>query len=110
VGPLLAWLLQSKDPATEAQAFAKEILCMMGNTKALMRDELDALSTAASISTREQEVLQLLGAGLSNHAIAEKFCISDHTVRTHLVNIYRKLGVKNRTQAMARAQELGVLT
>ncbi len=109
VGPLLAWLLQADELPTETQAFAKEILRMVGNAKVLLREEMGGLTAAASISTREQEVLRLLSAGLTNHAIAEKFCISDHTVKTHLVNIYRKLGVKNRTQAMAQAQALGVL-
>ena len=110
VAPLLAWLLQGDELAAETQRFTKDILRMTGNVKALLHEEVEKWSAAVSISTREQDVLRLLCAGLSNHAIAEKFCISDHTVKTHLVNLYRKLGVKNRTQAMARAQGLGLLS
>jgi len=65
-----------------------------------------ALSTAASISPREQQVLQLVSAGLSNREIAARFSISASTVKTHLENIYRKLGVNSRTQAVAQAQAL----
>ncbi len=70
------------------------------------KDELLALSTAASISAREHEVLRLMAAGLSNREIAAKLSVSHSTVKTHLESIYLKLGVNSRTQAVAQAQAL----
>jgi LuxR family maltose regulon positive regulatory protein len=51
----------------------------------------------------------LIAAGLSNREIAEKLYVTVGTAKTHLRNIYRKLGAKNRTQALARARDLGLL-
>ena len=61
------------------------------------------------LTERELEVLQLLATGLTNPQIAEQFVIGVGTVKTHTLNIYRKLEVGNRTQAILRAQELGLL-
>jgi len=55
------------------------------------------------------EVLRLIVAGLSNQGIAERLVISLTTVKTHIGNIYQKLGVASRTQAIARAEVLGLL-
>ena len=62
------------------------------------------------LTPREMEVLELLVAGNSNQAIAEKLVISVRTVKKHTGNIYGKLGVSSRMQAAARARELGLLT
>jgi LuxR family transcriptional regulator of csgAB operon len=53
-----------------------------------------------SLSRRELEVLALTSQGKSNADIAEELYLSQHTVKTHLYNLYRKLGVVNRTQAV----------
>ena len=55
------------------------------------------------------EVLRLIAAGLSNKKITEELFISMSTVKTHLRNIYSKLNVHSRTEAIARAKELGLL-
>jgi DNA-binding CsgD family transcriptional regulator len=55
-----------------------------------------------SLTTREEEVLELVAGGLTNAAIAERLWISPGTVRKHLENVYAKLGVTNRTAAAAR--------
>jgi len=61
------------------------------------------------LSEREKEVLTLIGEGLSNQEIAERLVITVHTVKKHSSNIYGKLGVNSRTQAVAQARQLGLL-
>ena len=61
------------------------------------------------LSERELEVLRLIAAGLSNQEIAERAVITLNTVKKHTSNIFAKLGVASRTQALARARELGLL-
>jgi len=61
------------------------------------------------LTDRELEVLQELAKGLTNPEIAERLMVSLNTVKTHTKNIYAKLEVRNRTEAVIRAQELGLL-
>jgi LuxR family transcriptional regulator, maltose regulon positive regulatory protein len=62
------------------------------------------------LSRREIEVLQLIAEGLSNQEIAEQLVVSLSTVKKHSSSIYGKLGVRSRTQAVTRAQKLGLLS
>jgi ATP/maltotriose-dependent transcriptional regulator MalT len=62
-----------------------------------------------SLNERELEVLRLIAAGLSNHEIAERLVIALSTVKWHINNLFGKLGVRSRTQAVAQAKELGLL-
>lgn len=55
------------------------------------------------LTARELEVLRLVAAGTSNHAIATDLSVSDHMIRRHLQNIFRKLGVSSRAAATAYA-------
>jgi LuxR family maltose regulon positive regulatory protein len=61
------------------------------------------------LSGRELEVMQLIASGLTNQQIAEQLFISLNTVKTHVKNIYQRLNVTNRAQAIARAQQLGLI-
>jgi LuxR family maltose regulon positive regulatory protein len=61
------------------------------------------------LSERELEVLQCIRSGLSNQAIADHLQVSLNTVKTHLSHIFAKLHVNSRTQAVARANELGIM-
>jgi LuxR family transcriptional regulator, maltose regulon positive regulatory protein len=61
------------------------------------------------LSERELEVLRLIGAGRSNQAIADTLIIAVSTVKRHINNIYGKLAVQSRTQALARARELKLI-
>ncbi len=63
-----------------------------------------------ALSDRELEVLGLLPRGASNKEIAEELSISPYTVKTHLRNIFSKLGVSSRTEAITVAMEQGVLS
>jgi len=59
---------------------------------------------ASNISQREYEILKLLSQGLSNQEIADQLFISLSTVKTHVSNLYSKLDVKRRTQAIQQAK------
>jgi LuxR family transcriptional regulator, maltose regulon positive regulatory protein len=61
------------------------------------------------LSPRELEVLRLLATGQPNRAIAEELVVTLDTVKRHLSHLFAKLGVANRTQAVVRARELGLL-
>jgi DNA-binding NarL/FixJ family response regulator len=55
----------------------------------------------AELSQREREVLDLVAAGLSNAQIAERLCVTEHTVKSHLGSLFAKLGVHSRNEAIA---------
>ena len=63
----------------------------------------------ASLSAREIDILRGLATGASNRELAKSLFISEATVKTHLVHIYDKLGVDNRTAAVSRAREQHVI-
>ncbi|QWF79481.1 response regulator [Amycolatopsis sp. CA-230715] len=65
---------------------------------------------AGPLSQRELEVLQLVAAGTTNKEAAARLFITEATVKTHLLNIYGKLGVKDRAAAVAEAYHRGLLT
>jgi LuxR family maltose regulon positive regulatory protein len=69
-----------------------------------------AASDPFALSRRELEVLQLIAAGCSNRDIAERLSLSPGTVKVHTRNIYGKMDVKSRTQAVAKAKSAGILT
>jgi DNA-binding NarL/FixJ family response regulator len=64
---------------------------------------------ALGLSERERAVLALMAEGSTNPEIAEQLHLSKHTVKEHTSAVYRKLGVRNRTEAVQRAQRLGLL-
>jgi LuxR family maltose regulon positive regulatory protein len=61
------------------------------------------------LSQRELEVLHLMALGRTNQEIARQIIVAPGTVKAHTANIYRKLDVANRTEAVARARQLGIL-
>ncbi len=67
------------------------------------------LGLGEKLSEREMEILRLLVKGLSNGEIAKALFISTNTTQWHISHLYSKLGVKSRTQATAKAHELGLL-
>jgi LuxR family transcriptional regulator, maltose regulon positive regulatory protein len=68
-----------------------------------------AVGMGEELTKRELSILRRLETGLSNKEIAEAIFVSEGTLKWHLHNVYSKLNVKNRTQAMARARVLGIL-
>ena len=69
----------------------------------------DDEAAAAGLTERETAMLRALARGLSNAAISKEFWVTEQTVKFHLTNIYRKLGVKNRTEATRFAYQNGLV-
>lgn len=62
-----------------------------------------------SLTEREVRILRLIGIGISNREIADRLSISAETVKSHIKNVYKKLSVNNRIQALQRAKEMKIL-
>lgn len=77
--------------------------------KLVSRMRQDASPPRPRLSARELEVLRLVAAGNSNPVIAKRLFISEATVKTHLLHVFEKLGVSDRTRAVTLALELGLL-
>ncbi|MBW4041784.1 MAG: response regulator transcription factor [Acidobacteria bacterium] len=89
------------------RAVARGETALAPSIAALLVDR--ARSPAPRLSPRETQILTLVAAGLSNPAIAAALYVSEATVKTHLIHTYEKLGVNDRTRAVTRAMELGIL-
>jgi DNA-binding NarL/FixJ family response regulator len=78
---------------------------------ALVDDEADDVLAARAngLSDREIAILRALASGLSNQAIGRRLWVSEQTIKFHLRNIYRKLGLSNRTEAAHYAHETGLV-
>jgi len=77
-------------------------------TKCIFEDSGNNKSSkdiSKTLSERQVEILALISVGATNDEIADKLCISSHTVKTHLYKIFRKIGVPNRVQAALWAAE-----
>lgn len=107
LGLPMARLLQEARSRNVRREYVEKLLV------AFRDDSLLSTSTPGTLpeplSQREQEVLRLMVAGLTNREIAETLVISPETVKKHTGSIYTKLGVGNRTEAAARARELDLL-
>ena len=94
-----------------------EALLAPGVTRRLIRDfaamrpKSDDVFRAAitGLTPRETEVLRLVAEGLSNPEIAERLVVTEETVKTHVSRVLRKLGLRDRTQAVVMAYESGLV-
>ena len=68
-----------------------------------------ALIKELGLSEREMDVLKAMAEGKSNSGIAEKLFVSESTIKTHVSNIFVKLDVKRRTQAINQAREMRII-
>ncbi len=103
-GAPVAELLRRSASRSTAPDYAQRLLDALGADEAVSASPL-----VEPLTDRETEVLHLLGAGYTNQVIADALFITINTVKKHTNNIYGKLGVHSRTQAVVRAQELGLL-
>lgn len=91
-------------PASRERTHAVKLLAAFGRVV-----ELPTAAQPITLSQRELEVLRLLVTGRSNDAIATELVVARSTVKWHVAQIYRKLGVTGRVQAAARARELRLI-
>ncbi len=101
------WLaMKLTRPKTETIIIEKEVY-IVKPTEGFIPDESTLVKFG--ISKREWEVLALMSEGLSNQEIAERLFVSVNTIKTHSSNLFEKLDVKRRTQAMEKGKRLGLL-
>jgi LuxR family maltose regulon positive regulatory protein len=109
-GPELAGLIRQAAPGEVSPDYARRLAEAFGPAEAAAAmPPATVLELPEPLSEREVEVLRLIATGLSNADAGRKLFIAPSTVKKHLENIYAKLGTRNRTQAIARAREGGVL-
>ena len=70
---------------------------------------IEAVPAVPRITAKQHETLRWLAEGLSNRDIARAMAVSETTVKTHLRDVYRRFGVRSRTQAIAAARSAGLL-
>ncbi|MBP7045966.1 MAG: helix-turn-helix transcriptional regulator [Chloroflexi bacterium] len=109
-GPPLAKLLaRMKAEGRRQKAYVSQLLVAFGMGKVIQPSAASVQPLVEPLSERELEVLQLVAEGLSNREIAERLFVALSTVKGHNRVIYGKLNVSRRTEAVARARELGLL-
>jgi two-component system, NarL family, response regulator LiaR len=102
-------LVKSKESPLDPSIARKVVFRMAGDQGSRIPIGEQA-SLIEPLTPREQEVLQLLAQGLNNRAIAETLYVSDRTVQAHLTNIFAKMGVSSRLEAVLTAIRRGWLT
>jgi len=90
-------------------AYAERVLAAFGAKQPASSVDVQPAALAEPLSDRELQVLRLIAEGLSNQEIAKQLTIANSTVKTHINNIYGKIGAQSRTQAVARARELNLM-
>lgn len=96
---------QITKPKIQTVIVEKEVIVTQSEKFVLNESELKRLD----LSSREYEVLQLLSKGYSNADIANHLFLSLSTIKTHVSNLYTKMDVKNRTQAIGKAKGLKII-
>jgi DNA-binding NarL/FixJ family response regulator len=91
------------------QAFRPSVYLPMPASPGLFRQEAGSEAHVLHLTPREREILRLVAEGHSNAALAKMLWVTQQTVKFHLSNVYRKLGVANRTEAARWAQLNGLL-
>jgi DNA-binding NarL/FixJ family response regulator len=108
-----AYILKTahSDDLTSAvrQAFEQSIYLANGNGPGAVAATLSSDALAADLTNRELQILQLVAEGHSNAELGRMLWVTEQTVKFHLSNVYRKIGVSNRTEAARWAQRHGLL-
>ena len=89
--------------------YAEKVLAAFGQRQPPSTSNTRSAALVEPLSDRELQVLRLIAEGLSNQEIAAQLIIAPSTIKTHINNIYGKLGAQSRTRAVARARELNLV-
>jgi DNA-binding CsgD family transcriptional regulator len=104
------WLaLKLMKPKTRIETVIIEKPVLMNELTEADLLQIEQQKQHLGLSNRELEVLQLMAQGLSNQEIAERLFLSLPTIKTHSSNLFFKLDVKRRTQAIEKARQLGLI-
>lgn len=107
------WLaMKLTRPRIETQVVEKEKTIVVEKEVYITREEFvfnEAEADKLGLSKRELEVLELMAEGCSNQEIASRLYLSLSTIKTHSSNLFEKLDVKRRTQAIERAKKLSLI-
>jgi len=112
--PLVTLLMHLRGTSPRQQAYLQMLLAASSDQETMRPKDEGKHSQRSQVlidplSARELEVLHLIAAGASNEEIAAQLVIAISTVKRHVSNIFGKLAVSNRTQAVTRAQTIGLL-
>ena len=99
------WIANQLGKKKEKTVVVEKEVYVVQTLTAINEAELDKLQ----LSNREYEVLQLLTKGNSNAEIADQLCLSISTIKTHVSNLFVKMDVKSRTQAIEKAKRLAIV-
>jgi LuxR family transcriptional regulator, maltose regulon positive regulatory protein len=109
-GPPLARLLRRmQEQGGRIHPYLHTLLAAFARQADLQPASVTPPPSEEPLSEREREVLRLIAEGLSNQQLAARLYLSPHTIKVHTRNIYGKLDVTSRTQAVAKARALGIL-
>jgi DNA-binding NarL/FixJ family response regulator len=103
-----AYIVKTVDPADLPAALRQALDGTVYHAIGLF-EESETAAKAAGLTGREIAILNALARGLSNEAIGKELWVAEQTVKFHLTNIYRKLGVANRTEAARYAYQQGLV-
>jgi DNA-binding NarL/FixJ family response regulator len=103
-----AYIVKSIDPDDLAAALRQALDGNVFTTAGLTEDPGERAAREAGLTERELVIVRAVARGLSNEAISKELWVAEQTVKFHLTNIYRKLGVANRTEAARYAFEHGL--
>jgi NarL family two-component system response regulator LiaR len=103
-----SYIVKSINPADLPSALRQAIEGTVFHALGLPHDDQGSAGKAAGLTERETAILSGVARGLSNQAIGKELWVTEQTVKFHLTNIYRKLGVANRTEAARYAYQHGL--
>jgi DNA-binding NarL/FixJ family response regulator len=104
-----AFVLKHVDPRDLASAVRQAVTGSIFRPLDLVRTAKESAVGQSGLSKRELSILEALQSGGSNQEIAKRLFLAEQTVKFHLTNIYRKLGVSTRTEAVHHAYENGLI-
>jgi DNA-binding NarL/FixJ family response regulator len=105
----VAYIVKSVNPLDLASTLRQAVEGTVYHALGMPEEDEHSTAKAAGLTERELSILRAVARGLSNQAIGKELWVTEQTVKFHLTNIYRKLGVANRTEAARHAFSHGLV-